>query len=144
MTNSQFPMIEKARDASLSLPSTLWMGAKIGRFTAVSFSWIAVLAIGVFLLLGGMASAAGLADRVFEATLANGLKVLLVEEPKAPVVSIQVRYKVGSRNEPIGKSGISHMLEHMMFKGTPTIGSKQFSLTVQRNGGVDNAHTTAD
>lgn len=109
-----------------------------------SLSRTIVLAIGVFLLLGGMASAAGLADRVFEATLANGLKVLVVEEPKAPVVSIQVWYKVGSRNEPIGKSGISHMLEHMMFKGTPAIGPKQFSLTVQRNGGVDNAHTTAD
>jgi len=102
------------------------------------------LAIGLFLLLGGMASAAGLADRVFETTLANGLKVLLVEEPKAPVVTVQVWYKVGSRNDPVGKSGISHMLEHMMFKGTPTIGPKQFSLTVQRNGGVDNAHTTAD
>ena len=120
------------------------MGAKIGRFAAVSFSRITVPAIGVFLLLGAIASAAALAERVFETTLANGLKVLLVEEPKAPVVSIQVWYKVGSRNEPIGKSGISHMLEHMMFKGTPTIGPKQFSLTVQRNGGVDNAHTTTD
>ncbi len=93
---------------------------------------------------GGTASAAGLGDRVFESTLANGLKVLLVEEPKSPVATIQVWYKVGSRNEPSGKSGISHMIEHMMFRGTPTIGPKQFSLTVQRNGGHDNAFTTSD
>ena len=94
--------------------------------------------------IGPPALAANLADRVVETTLANGLKVLLVEEPKAPVVTIQVWYKVGSRNEPIGKSGVSHMIEHMMFKGTPTIGPKQFDLIVQRNGGQDNAQTTAD
>jgi zinc protease len=104
---------------------------------------VSLLVVGL-LWPGGMASAAGLGDRVFESTLANGLKVLLVEEPKSPVVTIQVWYKVGSRNEPSGKSGISHMIEHMMFKGTPTIGPKQFSLTVQRNGGHDNAFTTSD
>ncbi len=102
------------------------------------------MAAGVVLWLAASAAAAGLVDRVFETTLSNGLKVLLVEEPKAPVVTVQVWYKAGSRNEPIGKTGISHMLEHMMFNGTPTIGPKQFSLTVQRNGGQDNAHTTAD
>jgi zinc protease len=94
--------------------------------------------------LSAQAWAASLTDRVFETVLPNGLKVLLVEEPKAPVVTIQVWYKVGSRNEPIGKTGISHMLEHMMFQGTPSIGPKQFSLTVQRNGGVDNAFTASD
>jgi zinc protease len=94
--------------------------------------------------LSAQACAASLTDRVLETVLPNGLKVLLVEEPKAPVVTIQVWYKVGSRNEPIGKTGISHMLEHMMFQGTPSIGPKQFSLTVQRNGGVDNAYTTSD
>ncbi len=104
----------------------------------------AVLVAGVFLCLAASAQAANLADRVFETMLPNGLKVLLVEEPKAPVVTIQVWYKAGSRNEPIGKTGISHMLEHMMFNGTPTLGPKQFSLTVQRNGGQDNAHTTSD
>jgi zinc protease len=97
-----------------------------------------------WLTLSAPAWAASLTDRVFETVLPNGLKVLLVEEPKAPVVTIQVWYKVGSRNEPIGKTGISHMLEHMMFQGTPRIGPKQFSLTVQRNGGVDNAYTTSD
>ncbi len=95
-------------------------------------------------VLSTQAWGASLAERVFETVLGNGLKVLLVEEPKAPVVTIQVWYKVGSRNEVTNKTGLSHMLEHMMFAGTPTIGPKQFSLTVQRNGGVDNAHTTSD
>ncbi len=104
------------------------------------------LGLGVlfWFALSAQAWAASLTDRVLETVLPNGLKVLLVEEPKAPVVTIQVWYKVGSRNEPIGKTGISHMLEHMMFQGTPSIGPKQFSLTVQRNGGVDNAYTTSD
>ncbi len=112
------------------------------------FRWRCWLVIRLLVLgplwSGGTAFAASLADRVVESTLSNGLKVLLVEEPKAPVVTIQVWYKVGSRNEPSGKSGISHMVEHMMFKGTPAIGPKQFSLTVQRNGGHDNAFTTSD
>ncbi|HSC72093.1 MAG TPA: insulinase family protein, partial [Candidatus Methylomirabilis sp.] len=68
--------------------------------------WVALLAIVLALAAGRPAAAAGLIDRVAETTLSNGLKVLLVEEPKAPVVSIQVWYRVGSRNEPIGKTGI--------------------------------------
>src|SRR5574337_191556 len=106
--------------------------------------WVTMLAVGLSLWLAVSVWAASLADRVLESTLSNGLRILLAEEPKAPVVTIQVWYKVGSRNEPIGKTGISHMLEHMMFQGTPSIGPKQFSLTVQRNGGVDNAFTTSD
>ncbi len=106
--------------------------------------WATLLAVGLSLWLAVSVWAASLADRVFESTLPNGLRILLAEEHKAPVVTIQLWYKVGSRNEPIGKTGISHMLEHMMFNGTPTIGPKQFSLTVQRNGGQDNAYTTAD
>jgi zinc protease len=102
------------------------------------------LVLGLCLGLTAAASAGTLAERVFDTTLANGLRVLLAEEPKAPVVSIQVWYKVGSRNESTGKTGLSHMLEHMMFKGTPTIGPKQFDLLVTRNGGQDNAETASD
>jgi zinc protease len=90
------------------------------------------------------ASAGTLAERVSETILANGLKVLILEEPKAPVVTVQVWYKVGSRNEPIGKTGLSHMLEHMMFKGTPTISGKEFDARITRNGGVSNAETQRD
>lgn len=103
-----------------------------------------MLLLGILLWLAVSAEAARLADRVFETTLDNGLKVLIVEEPKAPVVTVQVWYKVGSRNEQTGKTGLAHMLEHMMFKGTPTIGPKQFDLLVTRNGGVDNALTSMD
>ncbi|MBI3809429.1 MAG: insulinase family protein, partial [Nitrospirae bacterium] len=60
--------------------------------------------------------------KVQEFALNNGLKILLVEEPKAPVITVQVWYKVGSRNEVMGRAGLYHMLEHMMFKGTPRYG----------------------
>jgi len=81
---------------------------------------------------------------VTEKVLPNGLKVLLKEDRKAPVVTFQIWYKVGSRNECLGKTGMSHMLEHMMFKGTKKYGPKTFSQTVQRNGGNDNAFTSRD
>jgi zinc protease len=79
---------------------------------------------------------------VTEKVLPNGLKVLLKEEHKAPIVTFQVWYKVGSRNERLGKTGMSHLLEHMMFKGSKKYGPKQFSQTVQRYGGNDNAFTS--
>lgn len=82
--------------------------------------------------------------KVTEKVLPNGLKVLLKEEHKAPVVTFQVWYKVGSRNERLGKTGLSHVLEHMMFKGSSKFGPKQFSQTVMRNGGNDNAFTSKD
>ena len=81
---------------------------------------------------------------VHEFTLTNGLKVLLVEEPKAPVVTVQIWYKVGSRNEVMGRAGLSHMLEHMMFKGTPKYGKGVFSKIIEKNGGNDNAFTSQD
>jgi zinc protease len=81
---------------------------------------------------------------VKEYKLDNGLKILIIEDHKAPLAVFQIWYNVGSRNEPSGKSGISHLLEHMMFKGTPKYGSKQFSKIIQKNGGTDNAFTTKD
>jgi zinc protease len=82
--------------------------------------------------------------KVTEKVLPNGLKVLLKEEHKSPVVTFQIWYRVGSRNERLGKTGMSHVLEHMMFKGSKKYGPKQFSQIVQRNGGNDNAFTSAD
>jgi zinc protease len=81
---------------------------------------------------------------VTEKMLPNGIKVLLKEEHKAPVVTFQIWYKVGSRNERLGTTGMSHLLEHMMFKGTKKYGPKTFSQTVMRNGGNDNAFTGKD
>ena len=79
-----------------------------------------------------------------EYILSNGMKVLLVEVPKAPVATVQVWYKVGSRNEVMGRAGLSHMLEHMMFKGTTKYPKGSFSRIVRKNGGIDNAFTGQD
>jgi zinc protease len=70
--------------------------------------------------------------------------VILLENHKAPLVTFQVWYRVGSRNESWEKTGLSHMLEHMMFKGTEKIGPEQFSRIIQENGGDDNAFTSHD
>jgi len=105
-------------------------------------SLMLVLAISVVLLDPDPALANPL--KVQEFTLNNGLKVLLVEEPKAPVITVQVWYKVGSRNEVMGRAGLSHMLEHMMFKGTPKYGKGEFSKIIKKNGGNDNAFTSQD
>jgi zinc protease len=106
--------------------------------------WIGAGLLLVWLALAVPAGAGTIWDRVTETALPNGLKVLLIEAPKSPVVSVQVWYKVGARNEPLGKGGLAHMLEHLMFKGTPKTGPKQFSQIVRRNGGMDNAHTGQD
>ena len=89
-------------------------------------------------------SEAGLKEQVFETVLPNGLKVILLENHKAPLITFQVWYRVGSRNEAWGKTGLSHMLEHMMFKGTKKIGPEEFSRIIQENGGNDNAFTSRD
>ncbi len=87
---------------------------------------------------------AGLRDQVFERVLPNGLKVILLENHKAPVITFQVWYRVGSRNEEYGKTGLSHLLEHMMFKGTEKVGPEEFSRIIQENGGRANAFTSYD
>lgn len=79
---------------------------------------------------------------VFQDSLANGLKVLVCEKRDAPVVSLQIWYRVGSRNERPGRTGISHLLEHMMFKGGA--GPEQFNDAIQRRGGRANAFTSED
>jgi zinc protease len=81
---------------------------------------------------------------VQEFNLDNGLKVLLLEDHKSPAVTFQVWYRVGSRNEQDGKSGLAHFLEHMMFKGTPNTGPEEYSRIIAKNGGQTNAFTTAD
>lgn len=91
-----------------------------------------------------IAAEAQLANQVFETKLVNGMKVILLENHKAPLITFQVWYRVGSRNESWGKTGLSHMLEHMMYKGTQKVGPEEYSHIVQQNGGDDNAFTTQD
>ena len=92
---------------------------------------------------GGAVRAAAPPD-VTEATLDNGLRILVLEDHRSPVVSVQVWYRVGSRNERPGATGLAHFLEHMMFKGTPGRGKGEFARLVEQNGGQDNAFTTQD
>lgn len=98
-----------------------------------------VLLIFLIVLIPLCANAA-----VKEYTLDNGLKVIISEDHKAPLATFQIWYRVGARDEISGKTGLSHLLEHMMFKGTPKYGSKVFSKIIQRNGGIDNAMTSKD
>src|SRR5262249_44347698 len=85
--------------------------------------------------------------RVFDPTtymLPNGLQLVVIENHSAPVVSHMVWYRVGAADESWGKSGIAHFLEHLMFKGTKEVPVGEFSKTVARNGGAENAFTTQD
>lgn len=83
-------------------------------------------------------------SKIKETTLENGLKVVVIPDHRAPVVSHVIWYKVGAADEEPGKSGIAHFLEHLMFKGTKTIGVGEFSKIIARNGGQDNAFTSQD
>ncbi|MEZ5923993.1 MAG: pitrilysin family protein [Hyphomicrobiaceae bacterium] len=82
--------------------------------------------------------------RATEFTLDNGLRLVVVPDHRAPVVTHMVWYKVGASDEPAGSSGIAHFLEHLMFKGTEKIPAAQFSKIVAKNGGQDNAFTSQD
>src|SRR5437870_214261 len=84
------------------------------------------------------------AARVLAVTLDNGLRVLLLEDHRSPIVSLQLWYRVGSRNEARGATGIAHFLEHLMFRGTPTNPPGAYARIVERNGGQDNAFTSQD
>src|ERR1700757_1490686 len=77
-------------------------------------------------------------------TLDNGLQVLIIQDHRTPVVTQMVWYKVGSADETPGKSGLAHFLEHLMFKGTSKHPAGEFSQTVLRVGGNENAFTSTD
>ena len=79
-----------------------------------------------------------------EYMLENGLKVIVKEDHRAPVVMTQIWYRVGSTDEPLNKGGISHLLEHMMFKGTSNVSSADFERLIAKFGGVNNAFTSYD
>ncbi|HZC46323.1 MAG TPA: pitrilysin family protein, partial [Candidatus Acidoferrum sp.] len=106
---------------------------------------VTLAALGTLLCLTASAPArAGMADAVKAQTLPNGLRVLVLENHKAPLATFNVFYRVGSRNEQFGKTGLSHLCEHLMFKGTKKLGPEEFSNIIQQNGGMDNAFTESD
>ena len=77
-------------------------------------------------------------------TLANGMKVIIEEDHDIPNVAMYLFYKVGSRNERPGITGISHFFEHMMFNGAKKYGPKQFDVEMEKAGGSNNAYTSRD
>lgn len=84
------------------------------------------------------------AAQVHEHRLANGMKIIIKEDHRSPVVVSQVWYKVGSSYEYGGITGVSHVLEHMMFKGTKKLAPNEFSKIISANGGSENAFTGSD
>lgn len=76
--------------------------------------------------------------------LDNGLEVVVVDNPRVPAVAVMVWYRTGSADEPLGKGGIAHFLEHLMFKGTPTVGVGEYARLIGREGGSQNAMTSYD
>ncbi|MCB1328415.1 MAG: insulinase family protein [Maritimibacter sp.] len=102
-------------------------------------------------LVAGLGASVGLspvpaqaAGDVTDFKLDNGMEVVVIEDHRAPVVMHMVWYRIGAADEPPGKSGIAHFLEHLMFKGTDDMGPGELSRVVEANGGSDNAYTSQD
>ena len=116
----------------------------VRRAAIASFRTLPALAITLMLMQTLSSLAAGAAARVTEFKLANGMEVVVVPDTRAPVVTHMVWYRVGAADEVRGTSGIAHFLEHLMFKATDKLASGEFSKTVARLGGNDNAFTGHD
>ena len=98
---------------------------------------------GALVALGAALPAAA-QPAVSDFELENGLKLVVIEDHRAPVVVHMVWYRAGSADEAPGTSGIAHYLEHLLFKGTDELEAGEFSETVAANGGTDNAFTSYD
>src|SRR5947209_10133836 len=81
---------------------------------------------------------------VVSSTLSNGMRVLITEDHHIPRVALHFFFRIGSRNERAGKTGISHFLEHMMFRGAKKYGPGEFDRHTEECGGDNNAYTTSD
>ena len=103
---------------------------------ACSLSMLGALALAAPPCLG--------ADDTVEHQLANGLRVIVKPDRRAPVAVVMAWYRVGSIDEVNGVTGVAHVLEHMMFKGTSTMAAGEYSRTIAAAGGRDNAFTSSD
>ncbi len=99
---------------------------------------------GLCALLIGLCAPAAVFANPFEQQLDNGLRIIVKEDRRAPTVVHMVWYRAGSMDESNGTTGVAHLLEHMMFKGTPSVGAGEFSRLVAAAGGRDNAFTSKD
>jgi zinc protease len=98
----------------------------------------------LFVAAGFVAHAADKPADTFETSLPNGLKIIVKQDPRAPTVAHMVWYRAGSMDEVNGTTGVAHVLEHMMFKGTKTLKVGEFSKRVAAAGGRENAFTSKD
>jgi zinc protease len=107
---------------------------------------VCVALVSAFMLsaTGALAQTTVTSEPPASFTLANGLQVLVIPDHRTPVVTQMIWYKVGSADETPGKSGLAHFLEHLMFKGTSKHPAGEFSQTVLRIGGNENAFTSTD
>lgn len=101
-----------------------------------------VMAMSAVMLPAASVSAAVFSPKTF--TLDNGLQVVVIENRRAPIVMQMLWYRVGAADEEPGESGLAHFLEHLLFKGTKTVKPGEFSRTIARIGGRDNAFTSYD
>ena len=95
-------------------------------------------------LMGALCIGVASAADTVEHTLSNGLRIIVKPDHRAPVAVSLLWYKVGSIDEVNGTTGVAHVLEHMMFKGTRNIGVGEFSRRIAAAGGRDNAFTSKD
>ncbi len=100
--------------------------------------------IGAALITSVVASPLKADEDVTTYTLDNGMDIVVIEDHRAAAVTNMVWYRTGAADEPPGKSGIAHFLEHLLFKGTDELGPGEFSAIVEANGGSDNAFTSWD
>ena len=114
------------------LLSRLFAGFSARRITQLSTLWLF------------FAAPSALLANPFEQLLSNGLRVIVKEDTRAPTAVHMVWYRAGSVDETNGTTGVAHVLEHMMFKGTPTAGPGEFNRRVAEAGGRDNAFTSRD
>src|SRR5439155_7312639 len=100
----------------------------------------------LFALAGSVFAQTGRSIRVDlkDTRLANGLRVITVEDHSAPVIAVAVTYNVGSRNEKQGRTGFAHLFEHMMFQGSENVGKSEHFMLIQNNGGTMNGTTNED
>ena len=91
----------------------------------------------ILLFLPAGASPFSLEGRVKEYTLENGMKVLMLERHQSPTLSLYIRFRVGAVDENLGMTGTAHLLEHMLFKGTKTLGTKNYEEEEKILGRID-------
>ncbi len=115
-----------------------------GKPSASPTSALTLLLFALAFILAFMAPALALDVKLHHFRLDNGLEVVVIEDHRAPVVTHMVWYRVGAADEPAGKTGLAHFLEHLMFKGTKKIAPGEFSKIIKRHGGEDNAFTSRD